>query len=338
MSPDAPLLEVRGLSVAFRSRRGDVPAVRDVSLAVYAGETVALVGESGSGKSVTGLAIMGLIKMPPGHVAGGEILWKSRDGRVIDLLKLSAARHRALRGSDIGMIFQEPMTSLNPVMRIGEQVAEAIRLHRGKARRAALDDAAEMLNLVGIPNVAQRLADYPHQLSGGMRQRVMIATALACRPRLLIADEPTTALDVTIQAQILDLIANLQREFGMAVLFVTHDLGVVASMADRVAVMYAGRIVERADVQIALEAPAHPYMRGLLQSAPSLDMDSARQLEPIPGNVPDPRRLPVGCSFHPRCRYAQHGLCNSKEPVLASVAPNHWVSCLRARELPAWTQ
>ncbi len=337
MSPDEPLLEVRGLSVAFRSRHGDVPAVREVDLVVHPGETVALVGESGSGKSVTGLAVMGLVPMPPGRIVAGEIRWRGRDGAVVDLLGLSTAARRALRGSDIAMIFQEPMTSLNPVMRIGDQVAEAIRLHQGTSVRAARDEAAAMLNLVGIPDAARRAGDYPHQLSGGMRQRVMIATALSCRPRLLIADEPTTALDVTIQAQILDLIARLQRELGMAVLFVTHDLGVVASIADRVAVMYAGKIVERADVAVALTQPAHPYMRGLLRSAPSLDDDSGETLEPIPGNVPDPRRLPRGCSFHPRCRFAQRERCTAQEPPLASMGAAHWVRCVRAAELPAWT-
>jgi oligopeptide transport system ATP-binding protein len=221
-------------------------------------------------------------------------------------------------------------------MRIGEQVAEVIRLHQHKAQRAALDEAAAMLALVGIPDAARRLADYPHQLSGGMRQRVMIATALSCRPRLLIADEPTTALDVTIQAQILDLIARLQRELGMAVLFVTHDLGVVASTANRVAVMYAGKIVERAEVATALEHPGHPYMRGLLRSAPSLEDAGTEALEPIPGNVPDPRRLPPGCSFHPRCRYAQRGVCTTSEPALAPTGAGHWVRCARAAELPAW--
>ena len=235
------------------------------------------------------------------------------------------------------MIFQEPMTSLNPVMRIGDQVAEAIRLHQGKGSRAARDEAVHMLALVGIPDAERRVSDYPHQLSGGMRQRVMIATALSCRPRLLIADEPTTALDVTIQAQILDLIARLQRELGMAVIFVTHDLGVVASTANRVAVMYAGKIVERADVATALERPGHPYMRGLLRSAPSLDDPGTEALEPIPGNVPDPRRLPGGCSFHPRCRYAQRGVCTTSEPPLAAIGLEHWVRCARAAELPAWT-
>ena len=337
MAVDSPILDVRGLSVAFQSRRGEVTAVRDVNITVHAGETLALVGESGSGKSVTGLAIMGLIQMPPGRIVSGEALWAGRDGKTVDLFKLSAAEHRGLRGQDIGMIFQEPMTSLNPVMRIGDQVAEAIRLHQGKSRRIALDEAAAMLAKVGIPDPARRLADYPHQLSGGMRQRVMIATALSCRPRLLIADEPTTALDVTIQAQILDLISGLQREFGMAVLFVTHDLGVVASTADRVAVMYSGKIVEGAPVQMALEAPSHPYMRGLLRSAPRLDMDRSHTLEAIPGNMPDPRRPPGGCSFHPRCSYAKAGLCDTTDPVRQEVAPGHWVRCTRAAELPAWT-
>ena len=337
MSPDAPLLEVRGLSVAFRSRHGEVPAVRDVDLVVHPGETVALVGESGSGKSVTGLAVMGLVPSPPGRIAGGSIFWRGRDGAVTDLVTLGAARRRALRGSDIAMIFQEPMTSLNPVMRIGDQVAEAIRLHQDRPVREARDEAVHMLDLVGIPDAARRADDYPHQLSGGMRQRVMIATALSCRPRLLIADEPTTALDVTIQAQILDLIARLQRELGMAVLFVTHDLGVVVSTADRVAVMYAGKIVERADVATALARPAHPYMRGLLRSAPSLDSDRANALEPIPGNVPDPRHLPQGCSFHPRCRFAQPDRCTVQPPTLEALEPDHWVRCVRATELPAWT-
>jgi oligopeptide transport system ATP-binding protein len=337
MSGDSPILDVRGLSIAFQSRRGEVAAVQDVNITVHAGETLALVGESGSGKSVTGLAIMGLIQMPPGRIVSGQALWTGRDGKIVDLFKLSAAEHRKLRGSDIGMIFQEPMTSLNPVMRIGDQVAEAIRLHQGKSRRIALDDAAAMLAMVGIPDPARRLADYPHQLSGGMRQRVMIATALSCRPRLLIADEPTTALDVTIQAQILDLIAGLQRELGMAVLFVTHDLGVVASTADRVAVMYSGKIVEDAPAKMALEAPTHPYMRGLLRSAPRLDMDSSHTLEAIPGNMPDPRRPPSGCNFHPRCNYAKSGLCETTDPIRQEVAPDHWVRCARATELPAWT-
>jgi oligopeptide/dipeptide ABC transporter ATP-binding protein len=322
------LLEVRDLKTWFTTDDGVVKAVDGVSFHIARGETLAVVGESGSGKSVTSLSIMRLVP-PPGRIASGSI---RLDGE--DLLGLSTARMRGIRGNDIGMIFQEPMTSLNPVRTVGHQIAEAVALHQKKDARAAWRAAIEMLELVGIPEPAQRADNYPHQMSGGMRQRVMIAMALCCRPRLLIADEPTTALDVTIQAQILDLMRRLQHELGMSILFITHDLGVVAEIADRVVVMYAGKAVEEGDVRAIFARPHMPYTRGLMNSIPRIDRVAGRRqrLESIPGNVPNALRLPPGCAFHPRCSHAGPP-CSEAAPELEDAGGGHMVRCLRWRDL-----
>jgi peptide/nickel transport system ATP-binding protein len=320
-----PRLAVQGLSTVFPTDRGRVRAVADVSFSIPPGQTLALVGESGSGKSVTSLGLMGLHGKGSQAEVGGRALFVRRDGREVDLLAIGEAEHRALRGNELAMIFQEPMTSLNPVLTIGEQIAEAARLHLAMDHRAALTHARRMLDLVEIPAAERRIREYPHQLSGGMRQRVMIALAMACNPTLLIADEPTTALDVTIQAQILALIARLQRETGMSVLFVTHNLGVVAQYADEVAVMYAGRIVEAAGVADLFAAPRHPYTRGLLACLPGLATrghagGSARpRLTAISGQVCSPFEAPPGCAFAPRC--PQHRAdCDRAMPELVDVA------------------
>ncbi len=311
-----PLLQVRDLCTHFHTRDGVVRAVDGVSFELRAGETLALVGESGSGKSVTSLSILRLIASPPGRIVGGSIRFQGRD-----LLALSADGMRGVRGREISMIFQEPMTSLNPVYSCGEQIAEVVRLHERADHATARARAIEMLRLVGIPSPEQRVDEYPHQLSGGMRQRVMIAMALACRPAMLIADEPTTALDVTIQAQILELLARLQRELGMAVLLITHDLGVVAEAADRVAVMYAGQVVEAATVEAAFARPLHPYTAGLLASRPRLGQTRERLLT-IPGQVPDPARFPPGCRFHPRCPLARGALPRTGAGARARARPH----------------
>jgi oligopeptide transport system ATP-binding protein len=331
------LLEVRDLTIAFAGEEGVITAVEGVSFHVDRGETLVVVGESGSGKSVTSLAITRLIESPPGRLVSGAILWRGRDGVERDLASLDPAALRRIRGNDIAMIFQEPMTSLNPVYTIGEQIIEAIRLHQGKSGRAALARAVEMLELLGIPEPKRRLGAYPHQLSGGMRQRAMIAMALSCHPALLIADEPTTALDVTIQAQILELIKQLQAELGMAVIFITHNLGVAAEIADRILVMYAGRIVEEGPVRAIFRAPRMPYTIGLLDSVPRLGAghDGRRGLTGIPGNVPRPAHLPPGCSFHPRCFLFEKGRCDRDMPALEACAPDHRVRCLRWREVEA---
>lgn len=329
------LLEVRDLKVHFFTDDGVVKAVDGVSFHIDKGETLAVVGESGSGKSVTSLAIMRLIPTPPGRIVGGEILFRGKDRQVKDLARLSEAEMRRIRGNDIAMIFQEPMTSLNPVYTVGDQIAEAIMLHQGKTRKEALELAGQMLDLVGIPEPKKRLSNYPHQMSGGMRQRVMIAMALSCNPSLLIADEPTTALDVTIQAQILELMKKLQEEIGMSILFITHNLGVVAEMADRVVVMYAGRAVEEADVAPLFKDPLHPYTMGLLHSVPRLDLaaEHRERLEAIPGNVPNPLYLPSGCAFHPRCKYMVAGLCDQEVPPLEETGDGRWVRCVRWKEI-----
>ncbi len=321
-----PVLSVRDLRVRFGSKRGTAEVVNGLSYDLHPGETVALVGESGSGKSVSSLALTGLVPQPPGEVSG-EVLF---DGA--DLVQASDAELRAIRGNDIAMIFQDPMTSLNPVMTIGEQVAEGMRLHLGLGEDAARDRAAELLDRVGIPSARERLDDYPHQFSGGMRQRVMIAIGLACRPQVLIADEPTTALDVTIQAQIVELIGELQAELETAVLWITHDLGVVAGIADRVMVMYAGRIVERAGVDDLYQRPAHPYTDGLLGSLPVLGSQRRDELVSIPGLPPDPTDLPPGCDFWPRCPHRLDERCRDEVPALHEVAPGHEVACFY--ELP----
>jgi oligopeptide transport system ATP-binding protein len=312
---------------------GGIAAVSGVSFDVRAGETLALVGESGSGKSVTSLALMGLL--PPSAAVSGRVRLRAKGGALQDVLALGPEARRRIRGDSVAMVFQEPMTSLNPVHAIGAQIAESLVHHRGASRRAALASAIDLLEQVGIPEPRRRAANFPHQLSGGMRQRAMIAIALACDPILLIADEPTTALDVTIQAQILDLLRGLQRQYGMAVLFITHNLGVVAEIADRVMVMYAGQVVEQAAVGPLFACPLMPYTVGLLRSVPRLDLDAAQSglLAAIPGQVPDPAHLPPGCAFHPRCAHAVPGRCDAARPALDEAAPGHGVRCVRWREL-----
>ena len=323
------LLEANNLKTYFDTDEGTVRAVDGVTFHIDKGETLAVVGESGSGKSVASLSIMRLIPQPPGRIAGGEVLFEGQD-----LVKKSERGMRKIRGNEISMIFQEPMTSLNPVYTVGDQIAEAIVLHQGKSYRQAMIAAAEMLDLVGIPEPSDRVKNYPHQMSGGMRQRVMIAMALSCGPKLLIADEPTTALDVTIQAQILDLMNKLQRDIGMSILFITHDLGVVAEVADRVVVMYAGRAVEEGDVNDIFARPQMPYTLGLLNSIPRVDRAATHQerLEAIPGNVPNPLFLPAGCSFHPRCRFAIDE-CQQAVPDLEDTGGGHMVRCIRWQDL-----
>ena len=340
-----PLLEIRGLDVGFETNRGLIRPVRDVSLVIHPGQTVALVGESGCGKSVTSLSVLRLIPSPPGKVLGGEINLSGKG----DLLKLPEREMRGVRGKDIAMIFQEPMTSLNPVYTIGDQIVEAVTLHQRVNTRQAYEIAEQSLRDVGIADPGRRLHEYPHQMSGGMRQRVMIAMALSCKPRLLIADEPTTALDVTIQAQILELLRRLQREAGMAILLITHDLGVVAENADVVAVMYASRVVEFATVEEVFDRPQHPYTQGLLRSVPKLGAPEGR-LTSIPGQVPNPARFPTGCKFHPRCPATREAAarapaeqtlevvtteetfrvlrtCATVEPDLREVSAGHWAAC-----------
>jgi oligopeptide transport system ATP-binding protein len=335
--PDAPvLLEVDRLRILFDTPDGVAHAVEEVSFVLHRGETLALVGESGSGKSVTSLAVMRLLPSPPGRIAAGRMLFHGRDGRRHDLVTASERQMRDLRGAEIGMIFQEPMTSLNPLLTIGEQVAEGLRRHAGLGRRAAAERAIGLLSRVGIAAPERRARDYPHHLSGGMRQRAMIAIALACAPSLLIADEPTTALDVTIQGQILELIRGLQNEFGMGVLFITHDLGVVAEIADQVAVMYAGRVVEAGPVRAMFARPLHPYTQALLRSLPRITpgISAPVDLEPIPGQVPSPVDLPAGCAFAPRCAHAR-AECRATVPPLLATPAGGQVACLRWQELAA---
>ncbi len=315
------LLSVRGLTTRFRTERGTVTAVDDVSFDVNAGETVAIVGESGSGKSVTALSVLRLIPDPPGRIESGQIVF---DGT--DLLKLDDKSIRAIRGNRIAMIFQEPMSSLNPAITVGRQIAEPVNLHQGTPWAKALERARELLALVRIPDAASRVSAYPHQFSGGMRQRAMIAMALACEPQLIIADEPTTALDVTVQAQILDLLQDLSKKARSALILITHDLGVVARYADRVIVMYGGRVVETAPAAELYAHPAHPYTRGLMASIPRLDGDTRRRLVPIEGQPPDLSSLPPGCAFAPRCRLAQER-CRTERPVLREVGPQHQKAC-----------
>jgi peptide/nickel transport system ATP-binding protein len=328
------VLEVKNLQTVFFTNSGLFRAVDDVSFHVGRGETLAIVGESGCGKSVSALSIMRLVPNPPGRIVGGSIMLEGTD-----LLALDEAKMRGIRGNRISMIFQEPMTSLNPVIRIGDQIAEAVRLHRDITAKQGWNQAVEMLRLVRIPEPARRAQEYPHQLSGGMRQRAMIAMALACRPALLIADEPTTALDVTIQAQILALILDLQKELGMGLILITHDLGVVAQTAQRVIVMYAGKKVEEADVETLFARPRHPYTRGLMASIPAVpaagNKQSARLTE-IPGTVPSLTRLPAGCAFAPRCAYAVER-CRSEYPPLTDFGDNHLAACWRGAEMAQLT-
>jgi oligopeptide/dipeptide ABC transporter ATP-binding protein len=341
--PD-PLLQLQNLNVAFETNRGDVRPVRDVSFSIYPGQTVALVGESGCGKSVTAMSILRLIPSPPGKVLGGSILYQGKD-----LIQYSEKQMQSVRGKEIAMIFQEPMTSLNPVYTIGDQIAEAVVLHQHVRSREAYEIAEQSLRDVGIADPARRLHEYPHQMSGGMRQRVMIAMALSCKPKLLIADEPTTALDVTIQAQILELLRKLQQETGMSILLITHDLGVVAENADVVNVMYASRIVESATVEELFDRPMHPYTEGLFGSVPKLGASKDR-LSTIPGTVPNPARFPSGCKFHTRCtrtrelaqsspasetveistgdeRFRVLKRCQCDEPLNREIEPRHWAAC-----------
>jgi peptide/nickel transport system ATP-binding protein len=329
--PDEVVLDVEDLRTHFEFGNRVAKSVDGVSLHVRRGETVAVVGESGSGKSVTSLSIMRLLS-PPGRIVGGRMLYRTADGKVVDLARVSEKEMRRIRGREIAMIFQEPMTSLNPLFTVGDQVIEMIRLHEPVSRAEARSRARKMLELVEIPAAERRLDDYPHQMSGGMRQRAMIALALSCNPRLLIADEPTTALDVTIQAQILDLLRRLQAEIGMSVLFVTHNLGVVAEIAHQVVVMYAGRAVEQAAAERIFERQKHPYTRGLLACIPDAERDRDAtgrrlRLNPIPGNVPSVMALPAGCSYAPRCplRVEQ---CAQLPPLL-SAEPNHLSRCWR---------
>jgi peptide/nickel transport system ATP-binding protein len=320
----APLLDVQNLKTHFYTRDGVVRAVNGVSFSVMPGETLAIVGESGCGKSVTSLSILRLIASPPGRIVEGRILFGGRD-----LLQLSEREMRSVRGNEISMVFQEPMTSLNPVLTIGRQIAESLTLHRGLSRADAMARAVDMLRLVNIPEPQRRVRAYPHQLSGGMRQRVMIAMALACDPRLLIADEPTTALDVTIQAQILELMRGLKEKTGAAIVLITHDLGVVAEMAQRVVVMYAGRKVEEAPVQALFSSPRHPYTRGLLNSVPRLTeagMPGRKRLAEIAGMVPSLRDELVGCAFAARCGHAT-SRCRGESPALEEKAPGHLAAC-----------
>jgi len=314
-----PLLKVESLGVEFKTDDGVVRAVDDVSFAIAPGETLGIAGESGSGKSVTNLALMGLIPTPPGRIVAGRAEFRPRDGSGGDLLTMSPEELRKLRGRKIAMIFQDPMTSLNPLLTVAEQLTEMTRLHLGYTPEQALAHAIKMLEQVGIPGAAQRVHEYPHQFSGGMRQRVMIAMALSCGPDLLIADEPTTALDVTIQAQILELLRELQRgdesRKQMGIIFITHDLGVMANICNRVVVMYGGRIVEEAPVDELFARPRHPYTLGLLRSRPRLDAARDERLEPIPGQPPDLTNLPSGCAFHPRCKFAQD-ICKTQRPEL----------------------
>ena len=324
-SKNRPLLEVRDLSIHFFTEEGVIQAVENVSFEIHPGEILGLVGESGCGKSVTGLSLLRLIPIPPGRIVNGDITF---DGR--SLLNLEEKEMETVRGNDISMIFQEPMTSLNPVFTIGVQIMEAILLHQGLDKKAARERAIEMLDRVRIPSPDKTIDSYPHQLSGGMRQRAMIAMALSCQPKLLIADEPTTALDVTIQAQVLKLLKEIQREMGMSVMLITHDLGVIAEIADRVAVMYAGRIFEYGPVEAIFGKMRNPYTRGLMTSIPQLTEKKDR-LNAIPGQVPDPMDLPVGCKFHPRC-YLMIEECKKEEPPLFQVNGDHFSRCIRWRE------
>ncbi len=322
------LLDVQGLTTAFMTGRGEITAIEEVSFSLKEGEILGIVGESGSGKSVTALTIMGLLPTPPARIAAGKVLFQGQE-----LTKLSSREMQRIRGPGIAMIFQEPMTSLNPVFSIGDQIMETIKAHENLPAAALRKRAIDMLDKVGIPSAARRLDDYPHQMSGGQRQRVMIAIALACNPKLLIADEPTTALDVTIQAQILDLLMDLRDEFRMAIMIITHNMGVIAETADRVLVMYAGRVIEEAPVARVFDRPIHPYTRGLLECVPSITEDRARLIA-IPGTLPDPARRPPGCRYSVRCRYAQPSCSDALPPLILEEA-DHWAACLRAKELAA---
>ena len=326
---DDPILDVRGLKTYFRTDEGVVRAVDDISFSVGRGESLGIVGESGSGKSVTQISILGLIPQPPGEIAGGEVRFGGRD-----LLKLPDRELRKIRGNQISMIWQDPMTSLNPFLRISRQLIEPLRVHKGMSKEAAKQRAIEMLDMVGIPGAAERIDQYPHQFSGGMRQRVMIAMALLCEPKLLIADEPTTALDVTIQAQILGIIKDLRRDFGTSVITITHDLGVVAGMADRIIVMYAGKIMEEAPAKKLFHSPSHPYTVGLLKSVPRLDRGRTDKLLPIEGRPPDTSKPITGCPFADRCRW-RVDKCTKEFPPAVTFDDGQRSYCWRADEVHA---
>lgn len=320
------LLQIKDLQTSFFTSDGQVRAVDGVTFDIKEGQTMGLVGESGCGKSVTALSVMQLLSKGIGKIVGGDIVYRGKN-----LADYSDAEMRDIRGNEISMIFQEPMTSLNPVFSIGDQIAESVQLHQGVSKKGARERAVEMLKLVKIAEPQKRIKDFPHQLSGGMRQRVMIAMALSCNPSLLMADEPTTALDVTIQAQILELIKELQEKLGMSVLLITHDLGVVAEQADEVAVMYAGKIVERAKPEIIFARPSHPYTIGLMNSVPGVVDKSAKRLKAIPGIVPSPLHWPSGCRFRDRCLQAEEQ-CGQMQPELIEIERGHWVSCLKVPE------
>jgi len=328
VTANGPLLDIRGLKTWFKTDEGMVRSVDGVDLAIGRGETLCVVGESGCGKTVTALSVLKLIAMPPGRIVEGQILWQGRD-----LVPLDAGQMDSIRASEIAIVFQEPMTSLNPVYTIGEQLCEVIQQHEGLSRRAALTRAVEMLSLVQIPNPKARVHDYPHHFSGGQRQRVMIAMALSCNPKLLIADEPTTALDVTIQAQILDLLQDMKARLGMSIMLITHAMGVVAEVAQRVVVMYAGKVVEEADVGRLFGNPRHPYTQGLIRSIPRIDLASQRKqrLETIAGSVPRLIDPPEGCRFAARCRFAIDE-CSRAQPPLREIESGHKVACIRAEE------
>ena len=323
---DGPLLDVRDLKVEFRTREGIARAVNGVSYSVHAGETLAVLGESGSGKSVTAQAIMGILDTPPGFITGGQVLFKGRD-----LLTLPEKERRAYRGARISMIFQDALSSLNPVYSVGHQIAEMFKVHRGMGKKEGMAKAVELMEAVKIPGAKERVKNYPHEFSGGMRQRIMIAMAIALDPEVLIADEPTTALDVTVQAQIMELLKDLQQQRDMGLILITHDLGVVADVADKAAVMYAGRIVERANIFDLYGRPAHPYTEGLLKSIPRVDSKGS-VLDAIPGLPPTLTNLPSGCNFAPRCSYAQPA-CDEGYPPVVSVASDHDTACFRWQEV-----
>ncbi len=322
-----PLLRVRDLRTSFNTPEGKITAVNGISFDVEHGETLALVGESGCGKSVSALSILRLVPNPPGVIECGEVVFEGTD-----LLKLSEREMQLVRGVGIGMIFQEPMSSLNPVLTIGRQITEPLEVHLGLTGAAAEDRAVELLDMVGIADSRRRLADYPHQLSGGQRQRVMIAIALSCDPKLLIADEATTALDVTIQAQILELMKNLTKQLGTALLIITHNLGVVARYADRLNVMYAGKIRESGTAEDVYLKPSHPYTVGLLNSVPRLDRQASERLDPIPGEIPDPSSLPAGCAFHPRCRWST-SKCSLEDPLLERIRNTQMAACFESKSV-----
>jgi len=327
LDADSYLIKIKGLCTYFYTDEGTVRAVDGVDLKIDAGETLGVVGESGCGKSVTALSIMRLIPTPPGRITGGEILYREDKGKSIDLTRLDpwGSKMRSIRGGEIAMIFQEPMTSLNPVYTIGSQITEAIVTHQNITGKEAREHATEMLDRVGIPAPEQRVNEYPHQLSGGMRQRAMIAMALSCHPNLLVADEPTTALDATVQAQVLELMKDLQQEFGMAIMMITHNLGVIAETSDNVAVMYLGKIMEYGSAHDLFHNPMHPYLRALLESIPSL-AGKGQRLAMIKGTVPDPLSIPQGCCFAPRCSYAKQ-ICRQKDPAVIEADKGHQVKC-----------